>query len=195
MKKVTLLLIMVTLFSVGVTLGLTEIEISKDNETWFSIESGGKGYIDENNSFAWAEMLQPTTQYYYRAKNETTSWTYGSFVTKGDTMLSIIIGLAVIGAFFGLVGYMSQGFTIRVLFWGLTLVQVVTMTFMLYLNEVGEPISDLLYTNFQIIFLVSFGVAMIVLFVSAFKILMPSKEDGLDKETKWMGGGDKWQEK
>jgi hypothetical protein len=191
-RNVTLFMLIVTLFSLSANAQVI-IQLSVDNETWFDIDAGGNGVIDVNKGFAFAEKLDSSKTYYYRAKDNLTSWAYGKFTTQGEkNMLAIIFGFSIIALFFGISGWLISGWATKLLFWGMALVQILTMVFMLYLREIGEPISDLLYTNFQMIFLISTLIGLIVLFIAGFKILMPSKEDGFDEETKWMGDS-RWQ--
>lgn len=179
--------------------GAVKVQLSTDNETFWDIEGVGGSSVDLNSSFAFVDNLNPSTQYYYRAKNDSTQWNYGSFYTKSDReILPTIIGLAIIGLFFLWMGITSNGWATKILFYGLLLIQIMNIALAIYLRETGTLIVGVLKTNFDTLLLISFGMAMIGLIFLAIKLITPetpiANEDDFRGEEKWMGVG-KWQEK
>ena len=62
--------------------------------------------IDETNNFSYANNLIPTTTYYIRAKNSTTSWAYKTKTTLSEEieMASVAITVFILAVSIGLFG-------------------------------------------------------------------------------------------
>lgn len=93
-----------------------------------------------------------------------------------DRMLSIIIGSITIIAFFLLIGLISKSHPVKFFSLALATIQLIYMIFMLYVNEVGQPLDNLLKINFIIFGILGFGIGMISLTMFIFENVTMEEE-------------------
>lgn len=95
-------LIIIAILLLPIVNGAVQIQISTDNVTWESIDSTTYGgNVDDTNKRAYVHTISSGTEYYYRAKNSTTSWYYFTKTTNEglDSMsVSLIGGIGIIVA-------------------------------------------------------------------------------------------------
>jgi hypothetical protein len=183
-KRISVLLLLALLLVQGAFASVT-IEISGDNATWKPINSSVyAGDIDLSSSVGLAQILNPTTTYYLRAKNDSTSWSYKSFTTLGDeTLTGIILAFIIIIITFGVYGFFSNG-SQKLLGYGLSLIELSIMTFILYLKELNESIASMLSMNFYIILIIIFGIGMTALIRYVLRLMDANDETG-EENLKW----------
>ena len=172
----------------GVT---TTVEYSSDNTSWRDI---GNTTIEK----IVVEDLNVNLEYFFRLKNSqgnlTSTWAYISQETESDeTLISIIIGLLIAIAFFGIFGFMSKGFGLKIFFYGIALIELITVAYFLYINELNYSLLPMLRLNFYILFILGFGIGMISMIMLVLRLINPADDDDeLSMEEKW-NGKSKWQ--
>lgn len=99
-------------------------------------------------------------------------------------IFSIILGIAIIMLFFGIVGYLSDMLTIKSFGYGIALIQLVNIVFILYLNESNRSLISILRINFWSIFILAFGIGMIGLIMWTMKLVNPGINEE-EEQPKW----------
>ncbi len=184
LRKLLIYLLCVTLFAIPVTAGV-EFEISKDNTTWKPINSSAyEGTLDTSNSIGLAQVLNPITTYYVRAKNDSTNWTYKSFKTIGDKdMTGIMLAFIATIVVFGLFGFFSKGPVVKIAAYGVSFLELTAMFFVAYMNELNESLAAFLNINFTAILIMVGAIGGITIMIQMARIFNPTEDH--TNELKW----------
>ena len=103
----------------------------------------------------------------------------------GETLtLGIVFGIIVFILAFACIGFFSNRMGLKLFGYGLALLQVLLLSFLLYLFEIGSDVSGLLLVNFRVLFVLSFGIAMVTLTLFTLRLMNPS-DDLEDGDRKW----------
>ncbi len=189
MNKIWLIMIMILMCSTQVL--STECDVSEDNITFTDITSPlYGGYVDDNQGLAYIQNMQAETTYYARCReNSTATWQYMSIDTKDEwseaKMLAIILGLFITMVFFIAMSFFINAAGTKILFRGIALVELVNISFFMYLNEIGGNLGDLLKLNFYIMLTIAFGVGMVSLILFTMKLINPASDINDEKPKKW----------
>ena len=188
-------LIPILLLIIPIVAGV-QCQISEDNSTWINIEASNYGgCIDDNSSISYIQNLQAGTIYYLRCKNSTTDWGYQKIKTKEGgyelNMIGAIFGLLIIMGFFAMIGYSANNIeknivkkmSIRLFGYGLALIQLVNIAFVMYLDSLDASLEVVFRVNFYVILLLAFGMAMINLIGYIIRLIFPSESEA-DEEKK-----------
>lgn len=189
-KKLYLIWVLILVTLVTNVTAVVDVQISEDNSSWENVGTYFGGSISETDKVAIAEYLGQEKVYYIRAKNDTTDWNYLTFKTKGEfKMLAIVAGLFITMVAFGYLGFSSKGFAIKVFGYGIALIEMINVVYLLYINELGLSLSGILRINFWTLLILGFGIGMISLIVLSMKLINTSDDKPLGG-IKW--GGEKW---
>ena len=126
--------------------------------------------------------------YYY---NGTTSLEEGVInVQRENNMLAIVIGsFIVILGFVGL-GFISQGIKIKLLTYGMALIETIIMVSLLYAREMNIDITGIMRVNFLTILILGFGIGMISIIMHIYNIVNLANTETEDTD-KWKNN-EKW---
>jgi hypothetical protein len=109
-----------------------------------------------------------------------------------DKMIAIIFGLSLIIIYFVAVGLLNKGFGLKFLAFGFSLIELIYMVGILYVNEASGSLISLLKMNFYIMAIVGFGIGILSLFLHSVRIATPEADmDDTLSSRKWDGQG-KW---
>ena len=121
--------------------------------------------MEEYNAFNCNATFNQTNQGSY-------TFTYSTgdsgsiIVERGElSMFSIIIGMLTVLLVFGLFGFLTKSYSLKVFGYGVAMIQLVNILFINYLNESGYSLLTILRMNFYIILILAFAIAMIALSV------------------------------
>jgi len=128
--------------------------------------------------------------------NVTTLGSYSYTIDTGDTgnitvarqnnMIAIIIGLVFVMIFFAMFGFVFEKWGARIFGYGVALIQMLNIVYIMYINELNMPLAPTLRINFISILWLAFGVAMISLFRLALSLInVGEDEDNPTPENKW----------
>lgn len=99
-----------------------EIQISKDNMTWYDFNATiYQGELDGETAIA--QLLEPFTEYFVRGKNSTTEYGYLSFTTEDDTQMvfpATIVGTIMLGMlifFISLIIFYRDSMPVKMVGW------------------------------------------------------------------------------
>lgn len=131
-------------------------------------------------SFVW--NISQIGSYYYNVNNGDT----GNITIDRGSMLDIIIGLIAAMFLFGVGGKIAKGLALKLLGYGVAMIQLVNIMFVLYVNEVGGSLVSTLRINFYISLILAFGIGMVSMIILLIRIMNPMDEFK-DHEIKWQG--------
>lgn len=103
---------------------------------------------------------------------------------EGRFMIPILIGIIAIMIFFGIIGYSTKSFSIKSFGYGISLIQLMNITFILYVAESGDSLIPILRINFWSMTILAFGIGMIGLIRWTIKLINPAEDDEEEKG-KW----------
>ena len=203
MKCKTILIptLLMLLLVVIVYAGDVECEISTDNITFTTIDSTLYGGCIDNSTtdgLGYIQNLEPDTLYYIRCKEEGVSgWAYISQKTESgginEKMIAAIMGFLGMGLFFFILAWHSKAIGLKILGYTVTAIQLLMGLFIIYINETGESMVEILRINFMLLLVVFGGMLLIVLANFFIRLVNPS--DTQDEEAdalKWQGKESKW---
>lgn len=109
-------------------------------------------------------------------------------VEKEDNMLSIILLQIFLIIFFIAIGLPHKAGFVKMLSWGLAVIELLITVWMIYINEIGGSITTLMYTNAISILIIGGTLGFITLFVIMVKLMNVEKNKSIpdDPYTKWM---------
>lgn len=113
-------------------------------------------------------------------------------VVRPDNMLSIVIFSFIIISFFIALGIFNQGFKLKVLSFGVGLIELVVVMSMLYMREIDMDITGIMKVNFWFMLLLGFGIGMISLIMLSLDTVNLADNDLGEKEHKKWEIRDKW---
>lgn len=110
-------------------------------------------------------------------------------IEKEDNMLSIVIGFVIIAVFFAIMGYMSPGdsvksLSLRIFCYGMALIEVISIAFMIYAKESGGSLLTVLKVNFFAMMILGFAIGMLALINLTTKAINPNSKDD-EEGKKW----------
>lgn len=197
-------LLFMLLICVTPVLGVVTVQISTDNATWVDItDVDYNGVVDYDKNKSIIHVLDEGTTYYIRAKNETSDWGYTTTSTLVSDwfegkMLAIVIGLFIGMLFFGYMGWSSKNaFAVKIFGYGISLLFLLDMFFLLWANETGQDLTSILRMNFYIMLILSFAIGFVALAIFVVKLMLPEQqsdknEDDFSSDSKWSEGVSKW---
>jgi hypothetical protein len=131
--------------------------------------------------------------------NISTLGTYNYVITSGDTgiilveaqnMLSIIIGLISIAGIFLFLAVRTQRIGLKIIGYIISFIQILFISFLMYINELGDALNPILELNFKLLFIILGGMLLIYLFLIIFGIV------GFQEEKEYLDMGEnKWSKK
>jgi hypothetical protein len=127
--------------------------------------------------------LSTTGQYYVNSSIGT--WNVTLYQEKD--MLSIILLQLFLIIFFIMIGLPHKAGFIKVLSWGMGVIELLMTVWMIYVNEMGQTITTYLYTNAIAVLIIGGFVGFITLFKVMVNLSLPHEnktED--DAYTKWL---------
>lgn len=120
-------------------------------------------------------------------------------VTNGDSgyitvevnekkMIAIVIGFIAAIIFFAAIGLLNPGKEIgktgiRIFGYGMALIQLLSLVFILYANEIGVSLVTVLKINFTVMLILVFGIFMLMLIYLTGRLINPSDSE-MNKEEK-----------
>lgn len=111
-------------------------------------------------------------------------------VEREDNMLAIVIMSVILIVFFSGVGVLNaktpylKGFSLRLFGYGMAVIQLLTLSFMVYANEAGNSLASTLKINYTVLGWIAFGFGMIALIKFTGKMINPSSDEDSDEESK-----------
>ena len=188
-KRILILMLVMILIVPTILAEVVDCEISTTNLTWGNLNTTRwGGCIDEDNGIAYLQNLNCQTTYYTRCKNDTHDWGYQSFETENcgvdEPMIAIVLGMITLIAFFMLLGFRLDAIVPKMACYGVSLVEILNLMFLLYINEAGESLTSTLRVNFWVIMSVAFGIGVISLYLMTIK-LVKGFDDEEDDGLKW----------
>ena len=128
--------------------------------------------------------------------NVTTIGSYTYTVDTGDTgnitvarqnnMIAIIIGLIFVMIFFGVFGFMFDSWGAKLFGYGVALIQLLNIVYILYINELNQSLAPILKINFTSILWLAFGIGMISIIRLALSLISMGKgADDAKEDKKW----------
>lgn len=107
-----------------------------------------------------------------------------SGIAEKTNMFTILIGIIAIMLFFGGMGYFTKLSNIKSFAYGLSLIQLVNLVFILYISEAGGSLIPILRINFWSISILAFGIGMIGLIRWTVRLINPEDVEE-DEKKKW----------
>jgi len=161
------------------------VQISTDNITFYDVNSTVfDGSIDNSVDLAIAQLLQGRTTYYVRAEDDTSGFVYDEFTTGGlRDLIGIVIAFIAVIAAFGIFGFFSKGPIVKVFAYGVALIELTAVLFIVLKEELNESLVSFLNLNFTIVLILVFGIGMIALVQMTLRIM--SQGTNHDDEVKW----------
>ena len=106
---------------------------------------------------------------------------------REDNMLAITISIGMIICFFFIMGYFNRNFKLKILSFGIGLIELIFSFSLLYAKELGTDISDLMRVNFYMLLFLGFGIGLISLILYVFDIVDLAKtiDDKKWSKEKW----------
>lgn len=156
-------------------------EVSNDNITWYNMSE-----INQVDKYACQPYLNQSTQYYFRAKNATTSFGYRSARTTGDNQMEIAIisGLFILTILFALAfWYFDNGLKpFFLLLCALSIVfNINVLANLAGNNGVSAAVVSLLWVLYRVLLIV-FGFIFLWVLYTAFKALKASKKTAIETD-------------
>jgi len=190
MKNKLLIWILVLAMTITPVLGVVEVQISDNNQTWSDVNTTlYGGTIDETDNVTRAEFLEMGKHYYLRARDGGGDWAYEEFNTDGSTFMSGAV-LIVMGMLALVFGYLTVNFrkTIALVPVFSLLTHVAVIFFLMSSVIVVQGTSELDQTqenDFVSLLELFYGIAIITFFVHlilAIFIILKLVIDGLSQK-------------
>ncbi len=108
-------------------------------------------------------------------------------ITREDNMIAIIIGLVFVMIFFGVFGFVFDSWGAKILGYGIALIQLLNIVYILYINELNQSLAPILRINFISTLWLAFGIGMISIIRLALSLISMGKGADDDKEDKKWG--------
>jgi len=109
----------------------------------------------------------------------------GRIIIEDENIIAIILGLITILVFFGLLARLSSNFGLKVFGYGVSLIQLIDIAFVLYANEVGTSLVTTLKVNFYSILILGFAIAMVILIRFVARLVDPIDNLEEKNDPKW----------
>jgi len=120
----------------------------------------------------------------------------GNDISAAETAnnLPIIIGMIIAIIYFGIIGFLTKFekiksalFGIKFLSYGITLIEIVFLMFIIYAFNSEVYLTNLLRVNFYIMLFVGMGIGFVSIYLNAFSFVNLAKKETKDKwdENKW----------
>lgn len=106
-----------------------------------------------------------------------------------NNIFAIVIGFVIIIVVFGVMGYSTEKLGVKMIGYGVALIELVNMIFIIYINETRQLLNSSLRVNFYIILILAFGIGIVFL-ISFVGRLMNPFDDASEGE-----GQPKWQKR
>jgi len=152
--------------------------------------------IEESSGLTPEESLWLETIYNCTVSGELANGTSCASISSigGElNMIAIILGLMIVILGSALIAWNSQGFGVKFLGYSFAIVESIFGIGLLYVNESGGSMIDLLRINFYVLAIVGFGFGMVAMFVHSIRMAMPEDDKDLKEKDKWEIN--KWQVK
>lgn len=162
------------------------LEISIDNASWQDATIYGLEVYEENGTLL-LDGLDPDTTYYFRANNDSTNYTYLQTRTQPaeDHMLAIILALIGATAFFIFLATLMPNTGLKLFFNGVALFQILTMFYLIWIDEGGSSIVTALQHNFWVLLIISTGIVITSIALWAISQISLEPDDLKNKNKKW----------
>ncbi len=179
------------------------------NTSGFNCENINVVVYNNASTFLYSQQMTRYSPFKCNATfNMTNLGTYtfqynsSSFIDTGSiiiekselNMLSIIIGMGLIILFFFAIAYITKSFALKIFSYGMVVIEVITIAFILYANEVGNSLESILYTNFIVTLIALGSLGLVIIYfilIAQGNIADTSPGDTLLK----LEQGEKWQER
>lgn len=155
--------------------------VSRLNRTIFS-SSGEYNFITQCNSSSmgiggfYSDML-------IVRDNE------GPSTTQSTNVPAIIFTLIAIAIVFFIIALMQKELKLQIMFYSVTFIQILMLSFLIYAIEKGSSIVSLLYVNFWVMLILIFGIGIYSLFALSVQTIDPSEatedNEGSTEKKKW----------
>lgn len=110
-------------------------------------------------------------------------------VAREDSMIAVMIGLVFVMIFFAVFGFMFEKWGAKIFGYGVALIQMLNIVYIMYINELNMSLAPILRINFISILWLAFGVGMISLFRLVISLVnVGEDEDNPTPENKWGRG-------
>ncbi len=107
-------------------------------------------------------------------------------ITRQDNMIAIIIGLIFVMIFFAVFGFVFDNRGAKILGYGVALIQLLNIVYILYINELNQSLAPILRINFISVLWLAFGVGLISMIrLSLSLISMGKGADDPKEDKKW----------
>jgi len=107
-------------------------------------------------------------------------------VTRQDNMIAIIIGLVFVMIFFAVFGFIFDNWGARIFGYGVALIQLLNIVYILYINELNQSLAPILKINFTSVLWLAFGIGMISIIRLALSLISMGKgADDAKEDKKW----------
>ena len=101
-------------------------------------------------------------------------------------MIAIIIGLVFVMMFFAVFGFVFDSWGAKIFGYGVALIQLLNIVYILYINELNQSLAPILRINFTSILWLAFGIGMIsIIRLSLSLISMGKGADTPEEDKKW----------
>ena len=105
-------------------------------------------------------------------------------VARQDNMIAIIIGLIFVMIFFAVFGFVFDNWGAKILGYGIALIQLLNIVYILYINELNMSLAPALKLNFTITLWLAFGIGMISMIMLVLSLVSMGKGADTPKEDK-----------
>lgn len=143
-----------------------------------------KEYLHTDNKYNYYVRCNSTEAGFFDGNFQVTS---SGFELQND-MFPIIVSFGMIVIFFFVLGFLNKMFKLKILSFGIGLIEIIMAFSVLYAKEIGKDISGIMMVNFYSLIFIGFGVAMIGLIMFSLNTVnMEDRIDGKkwDKKEKW----------
>jgi len=107
-------------------------------------------------------------------------------VTRQDSMIPIIIGLISVMVFFAVFGFVFDNWGAKIFGYGVALIQLLNIVYILYINELNQSLAPILKINFTTTLWLAFGIGLISMIrLSLSLISMGKGADDAKEDKKW----------
>ncbi len=107
-------------------------------------------------------------------------------VARQDNMIAIIIGLIFVMIFFAVFGFVFDSWGTKIFGYGVALIQLLNIVYILYINELNLSLAPILKINFNSILWLALGIGLISMIrLSLSLISMGKGADDAKEDKKW----------
>ena len=107
-------------------------------------------------------------------------------VARQNNMIAIIMGLIFVMTFFAIFGFVFNSWGAKIFGYGVSLIQLLNIVYVLYINELNQSLAPILRINFFSILWLAFGIGLISIIRLLLSLIsMGEGADTPEEDKKW----------